>query len=109
MWSEQLKLWLGTWEGTYLDLPATWLRFYDSERNLLPLAEEAAEHQIEVERQRAEMAYGRAEVEKQRAEVEKQRAEEERQRAEAAEAELARLRLLLAEKGPAPGAPEQPS
>ncbi|MBD1215359.1 MAG: hypothetical protein H9534_22135, partial [Dolichospermum circinale Clear-D4] len=41
----------------------------------------------------------RAEQEKQRAEQEKQRAEQEKQRADLAEAELAKLRQLIAEKG----------
>jgi Uma2 family endonuclease len=82
LWCSALGLWLGTWEGEYQRGTATWLRWYDPEGNLVLLEEEAA-------RQRAEQEH-------QRAEQEAQRAEQERQRAEAAEAELARLRELLA-------------
>ncbi|MCS6850201.1 MAG: Uma2 family endonuclease [Gemmataceae bacterium] len=65
-----------------------------------------AEHQrAEEQRQRAEAERQRAEAERQRAEAERQRAEEaerraaaERQRAEAFEAELARLKALLAQR-----------
>jgi hypothetical protein len=41
----------------------------------------------------------KAEAERQRADAANQRADAERQRADAAEAELARLRALLAERG----------
>ena len=78
LWSETLQLWLGSWQGTFHDVNATWLRCYDAQGQLV-LLESEAEHQ--------------------RAEVERQRAEAERQRAEAAEAELARLKAALAKKG----------
>ena len=68
LWSEELQLWLGTWEGEVSREWDVWLRFYDSEGRLVLLP----------------------------AEAEHQRAEAERQRAEAAEAELARLRARLA-------------
>ena len=84
LWSEELGLWLGTWEGEYLGEDATWLRFYDSEGRLVLLA--------------AEGERGRAETERQRAMVERQRADAERQRAEAAEAEVARLKAQLSAK-----------
>jgi Uma2 family endonuclease len=86
LWSEQLGAWLGTWEGPYHGyVQGVWLRLFDADGRLVPLFAEA-EHQ-------------RAEAEHRQAEAERQRAEAERQRAEAAEAELARLRALLAEKG----------
>jgi len=91
LWSEELGLWLGRWEGPYLGETARWIRFYDKMGNLVPIAAEAAYQQAEAERQRAEM--------------ERQRAEAERQRAERAEAELARLRARLAALGLA----EEPS
>ena len=69
LWSEQLGLWLGRWEGEYQEKRAFWLRFYDAAGNLVPL----------------------------RAEAEARRAEAEARRAEAAEAELAQLRVRLAE------------
>ncbi len=44
IWSEQLALWLGTWQG-YSDNSEynTWLRFYDSEGRLIPDGREWAE------------------------------------------------------------------
>jgi hypothetical protein len=63
LWSEQLKLWLGTWEGPYQNRPDVWLRFYDAEGQVVPLFAEA-----------------------------------EKQRAEQAEAELVKLRAMLAAK-----------
>lgn len=91
LWSRQLGLWLGVWEGPYLGEHATWLRFYDAEGNLVLTAAEA-------ERQRAE-------TEHQRAETERQRAETERQRAETAETELAKLRERLRAAGIDPDEP----
>ena len=67
LWCRQLQLWLGTWQGQWAGHQATWLRFYDSEGQLVLLP----------------------------AEAQRQRAEAERQRAEVAEAELARLRAQL--------------
>ncbi|MBF2002128.1 MAG: Uma2 family endonuclease [Synechococcales cyanobacterium M58_A2018_015] len=73
LWSQQLQLYLGLWDGK--------LRFFTPEGELVLLPEEDLSQQAEQERQRAEQ--------------ERQRAEQERQRAEAAEQELARLRALL--------------
>lgn len=116
LWSEQLGLWLGTWEGVHMGHHATWLRFYTPEGQLVPTAAEAERQRTEAERQRADAERQRAAVERQRATLEAQRAEAERQRAtleaqraeaerlqaaaerqraEAAEAELARLRAEL--------------
>ncbi|MBH8551489.1 Uma2 family endonuclease [Nostocaceae cyanobacterium CENA357] len=47
LWCETLGFWLGTWEGTIQRETAFWLRFYDHNKNLVLLPEEA-------ERQRAE-------------------------------------------------------
>lgn len=68
---------LGIWEGKYGNQTLPWLRWWDSEGNLLPSSDERAEQ----ERQRAEQ-------ERQRAEQERQRAEQERQRREQLEAFL---------------------
>jgi Uma2 family endonuclease len=106
LWSEQLGLWVGRWQGTYLGEKAIWIRFYDPEGNLVLLPAEAEKQRAETEKQRAETEKQRAEAEKQRAETEKQRAETEKQRAEAekqradaAEAELERLKTRLKELG----------
>jgi len=61
------------WNGEYEDMPGTWLRWIDSEGNLLLTGKE------------------RAEQESQRAEQERQRAEQERQRADALAAKLREL------------------
>jgi Uma2 family endonuclease len=71
IWSPTLHLWIGRWEGTYLSDPATWLRFYDPEGQLVLTSQETAE-------------------------AAQQRAEAAEQRATAAEAELARLQAELA-------------
>jgi Uma2 family endonuclease len=53
LWSEELELWLGTWQGAYLETQATWLRFYDKEGNLVLTGREA-------EKQRADAAEAEA-------------------------------------------------
>jgi Uma2 family endonuclease len=76
MWVEELGLSLGTWRGTYQGYEAVWLRFYDTEGNLVPI----------------------------HAEAETARANAEAARAAAAEMELARLREQVKnlEKGQQP-------
>ncbi|MBW4690221.1 MAG: Uma2 family endonuclease [Lyngbya sp. HA4199-MV5] len=58
LWCETLQLWLGTWEGNIQREPPTgtcpWLRFYDRDGNLVLLPEEAAQRQVEQERQRSD-------------------------------------------------------
>ncbi|MFQ6041281.1 MAG: Uma2 family endonuclease [Candidatus Poribacteria bacterium] len=81
LWSKRLSLWLGLWNGRYLEEDDTWLRFYTKDGELVPTFGEFEQQQAEQERQRAEQEH--------------QRAEQERQRAERAEAELARLRERL--------------
>ena len=114
LWCEMLQLWLGPWQGKILLEEATWLRFYDAQGQLVPLATEQATAErlrAEEERLRAEEERLRAEEERLRAEEERLRAEEERLRAEEAEAALARsqqqaaqLRAKLQELGIDPDA-----
>jgi hypothetical protein len=78
---EPLGVELGLWQGTYQNQTQLWLRWWDSEGNLLLIGEE------------------RAEQERQRAEQERQRAEQERQRAEQAEQKAARLAERLRAMG----------
>ena len=54
LWSQTLGFWLGTWEGTIDRETAPWLRFYDTQGNLVFLPEEAAQQRAEQEAQRAE-------------------------------------------------------
>ncbi len=92
LWSAKLGLWLGFWRGVYLGREEEWLRFFTPEGELVLTEAEDAQRVAEQERLVAEL-------ERQRAEQERQRAEQERQARERAEAELARLRQRLAEKG----------
>ena len=85
LWSQQLGVWLGLWDGRYLEEPSTWLRFFDATGNVVPTYGELAHQQADQERKQTEQ--------------ERQRAEQERQRAERAEAELAQLRERLQKQG----------
>jgi Uma2 family endonuclease len=49
LWSQELELWLGRWQGEQTGVEAVWLRFYDAGGQLVPTPAEA-------ERQRAEAA-----------------------------------------------------
>lgn len=74
-WSDQLGVFLGLWHGTVGRCEdQDWVRLFRPDGSLVPMDRE-------------------------RVEAERQRAEAERQRADAAEAELARLRALLQERG----------
>jgi Uma2 family endonuclease len=88
LWSEKLGAFLGLWHGSVDQREGAWVRLFRRDGTLVPTPEE----QAEAERQRAE-------AERQRADTERQRADTERQRADEAEAELVRLRALLAERG----------
>jgi Putative restriction endonuclease len=92
-WFAALGLWLGTWRGFKESRDGYWLRWWDTEGQLLPWGIE----QIEQERQRTEAAEQRAEQESQRAEQESQRAEQASQRAD-------RLAALLRAQGIDPDA-----
>jgi Uma2 family endonuclease len=94
LWSDVLQLWLGEWVGEYQGQPGVWLRFYDSNGELVPIKAEAVQQEVETEQQRAD--------------AEQQRADGEQQRADAAEAELARLKAFLAEKGIGLETPKKP-
>ncbi|KOR34707.1 MULTISPECIES: Uma2 family endonuclease [Planktothricoides] len=85
LWCESLGFWLGTWSGTIDREEAVWLRFYDTEGNLVLLPEEAEHLHAEAERQNAEAERQKAEAERQKAEEERQKAEAERQRAQQAQ------------------------
>ena len=95
LWSNVLQLWLGEWVGEYQGRQETWLRFYDSKGQLVPIKAEAEQQKAVTEQQRADAA--------------KQFADAEQRRADAAEAELAQLRALLAQKGIVLETPENPT
>ncbi|CBN59261.1 MULTISPECIES: Uma2 family endonuclease [Kamptonema] len=81
-----LEVELGLWQGSYQNQTQIWLRWWDSEGNLLLIGDE------------------RAELEKYRGEQERLRAEEERLRAEKAEQKAARLAERLRAMGIDPDA-----
>ncbi len=76
-----LEVELGIWQGRYQNVELPWLRWWDSQGNLLLTGAE------------------RAEQERQRAEQERQRAQQERQRAELAQSQLEQLRSQLRAAG----------
>lgn len=76
LWSEEIGLWLGTSQGIFFGLPATWLRFFDRDGRMIPVRAEAAEEEARKQTKRAET---------------------ERRERQAAEAELARLKARLEE------------
>jgi Uma2 family endonuclease len=56
-WIEEIKLYLGIWEGTRENLTTKWLRWWDEKGNLLLWSSELVaqkQQEIEVEKQRAE-------------------------------------------------------
>ena len=71
----ELDLWLGIWRGERLGQTMNWLRWWDSQGNLLLWSSEQAQQ------------------ERQRAEQERQRAEQERQRADVLAAKLRELNI----------------
>ena len=84
----QMGVELGIWQGRYGNMELPWLRWWDSEGNLLLTGEERAE----IQQQRAEQESQRAEQERQRAELAERELEQQRQRAE-------RLAELLRSQG----------
>lgn len=87
-----LELKLTIWEGTYAGLTNRWLRWATLDAVLLPTPDEAALQLAEQQRQFAD-------EQRQAADEQRRVADEQRARAEAAEAENARLRQLLEERG----------
>jgi len=84
---------LGLWQGSYQNQELLWLRWWDSQGNLLLTGSE----QVEIERARVEQ-------EQQRTEQERQRAEQQRERAEQAERKVTQLAERLRAMGIDPDA-----
>lgn len=103
LWSEAAGLWVGPWQGTVLNRPAIWLRFFTAQGELVLTPNEASRLLAETAQQSLEAERQRAEIEKQRADSEKQIAQSERQRADTLAAELAALKARL---GSSPDIPE---
>ncbi len=84
---------LGLWQGSYQNQELLWLRWWDSQGNLLLTGSE----QVEIERVLVEQ-------ERERAEQERERAEQERERAEQAERKVTQLAERLRAMGIDPDA-----
>ncbi|MBD2437117.1 Uma2 family endonuclease [Nostoc sp. FACHB-110] len=104
LWCQRLGLWLGTWEGTVDRETAIWLRFYDTDGNLVPLPEEAAQAQAEAAQAQAETAQAQAEAAQAQAEAAQAQAEAAQAQAQAAQARAERLAARLRELGEDPDA-----
>jgi Uma2 family endonuclease len=77
--SHELRLWLGTWFGKYLETETTWLRFYDDSRRPVLTAAETAEGTLQAAEARAEAAETRAQtLEAQLAELREQLARQQK-------------------------------
>ena len=88
LWCEELGLWLGTWEGQYGSVHDTWLRWFEESGKPCLLLDESEAQRADAEAKRADAAAKRADV--------------EAQHAQRAEAELDRLKKLLAAQGASP-------
>ena len=84
---------LGLWQGSYQNQELLWLRWWDSQGNLLLTGSE----QVEIERALVEQ-------ERERAEQERERAQQERERAEQAERKVTQLAERLRAMGIDPDA-----
>ena len=93
----QLGLSLVTWQGRFMDMDATWLRWANQAGEMLLTPDEDGERKAELANRRAAQHLQRAEQAGQRAEQEKQRAEQAGQRAEQ-EAQRAEQETLRAEQ-----------
>jgi Uma2 family endonuclease len=93
-WFEEIQLGLGIWNGTYYDIKHQWLRWYDAEGQWILTHQKRQEQ--EAQRANAEAKWAKEEAKARRAE--KQRADAEMTARRAAEAELIRLKALLANK-----------
>jgi Uma2 family endonuclease len=67
LWSAELELFVGPWQGEYGRLTTTWLRFFDSAGEVVPTPGEAAAERAEAEKHRADSA--EAEVARLKAEL----------------------------------------
>ena len=109
LWSEELELFVGPWDGEVLTYHDTWLRFFDAAGLVVPTEAEAATARAQAaearaqaqaaraqtETVRAEAEAARAQTEAARAQTEAARAEAEADRANTAEAEVTKLRAEL--------------
>ncbi len=75
LYCESLGLWLGVWEGEIENSQGTWLRFFDTDGNLVLMGDEAETQRAELERQQKELERQQKEEAIQQLEIEKQQKE----------------------------------
>ncbi|MGD2181155.1 Uma2 family endonuclease [Lusitaniella coriacea] len=88
---EPMNVELGVWEGNYDNQKLRWLRWWDSEGNLLLIGNERVaivEQEIQIERDRAQRAEQEIQTERDRAQRAEQEIQTERDRAQRAEQEI---------------------
>jgi len=68
LYCQSLDLWLGIWQGKVENTQGTWLRFFDSDGNLVLLPDEGENQRAELERQQKEEAIQQLEIERQQKE-----------------------------------------
>jgi len=93
---------LGVWEGSYQNQTQRWLRWWDSEGNLLLTGSERARLEslhAEQERQRTDAERQRADAQSQRADTERERVDAQRERADAQREQKERLAAYLRAPG----------
>ncbi len=71
IWIEPIQLYLGVWQGNYKGITREWLRWFDANKNLIPLPEE----EVLTLKQQIENTAQEALIQKQRAESAEQKAE----------------------------------
>ena len=99
---DSLKLGVRILQGTYEDMPQTWLRWTTADGQLMPTGKERAsseELRADGEKQKANTEKQRADQEMQRADQEKVRADHEKLRADEAEQLAEQLRAKLKQLG----------
>ena len=68
LYCESLGLWLGIWEGQIENSQGNWLRFFDTDGDLVLMGDEAETQRAELERHQKEQAIQQLEIEKQQKE-----------------------------------------
>ena len=106
LWCEEMQLWLGAHFGTTDDWAEYFPRFFDPAGNLVLTGEEAANAELDLQRNYAEEQKQNADEQRRNAEEQERNADEQKQRADKADAEIAilRERLALLEKAAADSA-----
>jgi Uma2 family endonuclease len=52
LWSKELQFWLGLWQGKFVHLAGSWVRFFDEDGRVVPTHEEGALEEAKAEREK---------------------------------------------------------